>query len=727
MRGFSVKLVLLSALVAVGPVLEASAQLTEVVVTAERREENIQSVPIAVSAFDKAALENLQINSAIDIGASVPNLQTTPVTANATAIQVHMRGASVQTPGFITSESPVGIYQDGFYRGRLATSNLDFTDVERIEVLRGPQGTLYGRNTIAGAINIVSRTPEDDFWADASVGFGEFDTIKVKGSIGGPIREGALAASAAIVYHDRDEGYIKNPALGRDLGEFENISGRAKLSYYGSDNFDAVLSVWANSSENDGFTGIPYGPDFFSPGFLTVDTGVPTSGDFYTQLTPLASRGDAEEFGLSLTAKWDLSDNVTLRSITGYSDTEDIFDFDLSGGYALGIPGLFIESTSNSEQFSQELLFQGDALDGAFDWQAGLFYLNEKGQQDYTASAFAAALAPAFPPAFTNLFFEDTENETDSYAIYAQATYDLTERLAITGGIRWTREEKQFHYNVSDSLLVSFDGARGDFSFILDESYEDVSPKVTLDFQANDNVLLYATISESFQSGGFQTLCLGNPFCAMTPFGPQEVLSYEAGIKADLLDNRLRINGAIFKAKYDDIQQAALLGGAFPIQNVGEVDVTGLELEVILTPVDGLRIFANAGYADEDYQSLDPNSEAAISGATELPGLPEISGRIGFDYEASLGNSDLVTRFGADYVYSDDYFSEVTNALLIDGYGRANAFVALGAAEDSWELRLEGRNISDEEDIVSGIFGNGVNERTVLPPREWMLSAKFSF
>jgi len=727
MRQNSKHILMLSAFAVFAPALAAKAQLTEVVVTAERREENIQSVPIAVSAFDRTALENLQINSAVDIGASVPNLQTTPITANATAVQVHMRGASVQNPGFTTSESPVGIYQDGFYRGRLATANLDFTDVERIEVLRGPQGTLYGRNTIAGAINIVSRTPDDDMWADASIGYGEFETLKIKGSVGGPIKEGVLAASAAIVYHDRGEGFIKNPALGRDLGEFENIAGRAKLHYYGSDSFDAVLSAWGSSSENDGFTGIPYGPDFFSPGFLAVDTGVPTSGDFYTQLTPLASQGDAEEYGVSLTVTWDLSDSVSLKSITGYSDTDDLFDFDLSGGYALGVPGLFIESTSNNEQFSQEFLFQGEALDGALDWQAGLFYLNEQGEQTYTASAFAAAFSAAFPAEFTNLFFEDTENETDSYAVYAQATYDITDRLALTGGIRWTREEKEFRYNVTDSFLVSFDGMRNDFSFVLDESYEDVTPKVTLDFQATDNVLLYATIGEGFQSGGFQTLCLGNPFCAINPFGPQEVLSYEVGVKADLLDDRLRINGSIFKADYDDIQQTSLVGGAFPIQNVGEVDVTGVELEVIVTPTDGLTIFANAGYADEDYQSLDPTSAAALAGATELPGLPEFSGRIGFDYEASLGNSDLVTRFGADYVYTDEYFSEVTNALLIDSYGRANAFVALGAAEDAWEIRLEGRNISDEEDIVSGIFGNGVNERTVLPPREWMLTAKFSF
>ena len=701
--------------------MAAQAVVDEMVVSAERREEGIQTVPIAVSAFDTATLENLQINSAVDLGASVPNLQTTSVTANATAIQVHMRGASVQTPGFTTSESPVGIYQDGVYRGRLATANLDFTDVERIEVLRGPQGTLYGRNTIAGALNIVSRTPGDEMWANASVGYGEFETLKVKGSVGGPIQEGSLAASAAIVYHDRDEGFIDNPALGRDVGRFENIAGRAKLHYYGHEAWDAVLSVWAFSSENDGWNGIPYGPGFSAPG------NTPTSGDFYTQLTPLASQGDSEEFGASLNLSWDVNDNLTLKSITGYSDTDDLFDFDLSGGYALGTPGLFVESTSNNEQFTQEFLLQGTAADGALDWQAGVYYLNEKGEQYYTTSAFAQALAPAFPAAFTNLFFENTENETDSYAVYAQGTYSFTDQLSVTAGLRWTREEKDFQYNVIDSLLITFDGVRNDMSFPLSESYEDITPKLTVDYQITDDILIYGTIAEGFQSGGFQGLCLGNPFCAMNTFGPQDVLSFEAGTKMDLLDDRLRVNGAIFYAKYDDIQQTALVGGAFPLQNVGEIDVKGVELEVVATPTDGLTIFANAAYADEEYQRLNPASGAAIAGATKLPGLPEFSGRVGFDYERALGNSDLVTKFGADYTFSDEYFSEVTNALKIDSYGRTNAFIALAAAEDKWEVRLEGRNITDEDDAVSGIFGNGVNMRTVLPPREWMLTAKFSF
>ena len=712
-----------SAIALLTPVV-ANAAIDEMVVSAERREEGIQSVPVAVSAFDADFLETLQINSPVDLGSSVPNLQTTAITANATAIQVHMRGASVQTPGFTTSESPVGIYQDGVYRGRLATANLDFTDVERIEVLRGPQGTLYGRNTIAGAINIVSKTPGDDLWADASFGFGSYDTVKLRGSLGGPISEGNLAASASVIYHNRDDGYIRNAALNEDVGEFENIAGRVKLHYYGHDAIDAVLSVWAFSSENDGWNGIPYGPDLFSPGFLGPSS-TPTAG-FYTQLTPLESQGDSEEIGVSLNLSWDITDNITLRSITGYSDTDDLFDFDLSGGYALGIPGLFVQSTSNNEQLTQEFLLQGNALDGTLEWQTGVYYLKEEGEQSYTTSATASVLIPAAPAGFYNLFFENTENETESYAVYAQATYNFTDRFALTGGLRWTREEKDFNYNVEDSLLITFDGTFNDIAFALEETYEDVSPKVTLDFQATDDLLLYATYAEGFQSGGFQGLCLGNPFCAMNTFGPQDVRSYEIGLKADLLDNRLRINGAVFHAQYDDIQQTALLGGAFPLQNVGEVDVTGVELEVVANPVEGLTIFGNVGYADDEYESLDPTSGAALAGATQLPGLPEWSGRVGFEYEHGF-NNDMAISFGADYTYSDEYFSEVTNALLIDDYGRTNGFIALGNTDGRWEFRLEGRNLTDEEDNVSGIFGNGVNERTVLPPREWMFTAKVAY
>jgi iron complex outermembrane receptor protein len=694
----------------------ASAQIEEIMVTAERRSESIQTVPVAVSAFNFDQLEMLQIDSAEDLGPSVPNLRTDESTANATAIQVHMRGASVQNPGFAVSESPVGIYQDGVYRGRLATSNLEFSDVERIEVMRGPQGSLYGRNTIAGAINIVSRTPDDDRWANGSIGYGKFETSKVKGSVGGPIQEGSMAASFAFSYGNRDGGYIYNAALDEDVGEFEDLAGRGKLHFYGNDNFDAVFTAWAFSSDNDGWSGIPFGPGFGAPGDDPSASFYPqiTHESFYTQLTSFPSRGEADETGMALDMSYDIGD-MTLRSITGYSDTDDEFDFDLSGGWALGFAGLIVESTSNVQQITQELQLLGNSLNGKLEWLTGLYYLSEEGESTYQVTIGVP------------LFFENTENETESFAVFGQATYDLSDRLALTGGARWTHEEKDFHYDLTHSLSNPLT------AFSLDETYSQFSPKVTLDFQMNENILFYGGISTGYQSGGFQALCFGNPVCAARTFGPQDVISYEVGVKGDFLDNRLRVNATTFLAQYDDLQQTETLGFGFFLANVGEVDVFGIELEVTAEPTEGLTLFANLGYADENYKKLNPGSAAALSGADELPGLPEFSGRFGFEYARSataLNNwlhASLTAKFGADLAYSDEFFSTVDNTMLMDSSNRLNAFLSLGTDDGRWEFRFEGSNITGEKDTVSGIAGGGVNERTILPPSEWMAKIKFSF
>ena len=698
--------------------------LPEVLVTAERRAENLQSVPIAVSAFDASLIDRLQIGDVKDIGENVPNLQTYTLTANASAFQVHMRGASVQNAGLNTSESPVGIYEDDIYRGRLATANLELTDIERIEVLRGPQGTLYGRNTVAGAVKLISRTPGDEFWANGSLGYGSFETSKVAASIGGPLQEGQLAASAAFVYHNRDEGYFNNPTLGTEPGEYENWAGRAKLHFYGSDDWDVVATIWGNSSDNDGYNGVPYGPvTGTADGSVAPSVpGVPAGG-FYDTFTAIPDSGDSEQWGTNVNVTWDINDAVTLKSITGYTDINDEFNFDLNGGIRGFGSGLIITSDSDHEQFSQELQLLGTAMDDRLDWLLGVYYLDEEGSQTFGGNISFA------PPSLIPLFTEMTENSTESISVFGQLTYDITDRLAITGGVRWTQDDKDFDYMVAfpdDPTTPLVDESALITNPTLDETFESTDGKIGLDFQVNDQVLLYGSISTGFQAGGFQTLCFGSPVCAGTIYDPQEVINYEVGVKADLLDNRLRINANVFHAQYDDIQQTALSGGGFPQQNVGEVDVTGFELEVTAIPIDGLNLYATFGYADDEYEDLDPTSRAALVGATSLPSLPEYSAKVGFDYSFPVANG-LKASFGADYFVTDDYFTESTNALEIDGYDRWNGFLSIGEEDGRWEFVLSGKNLADSDDLVSGIAGNGTNVRTVLPPREIMGTVKFKF
>jgi len=695
----------------------------EIIVTAQRREAKLQDVPLAVSAFDESTIEKLQINVVKDIGQNVPNLQTYTVTAGAQAMQVHSRGASVQNPGFNASESPVGIYQDDVYFGRLASANLDLADIERIEVLRGPQGTLYGRNTIAGAIKIISRTPGNDSWANASLGIGNYQTLKVTGSVGGPIEEDALAGSLSVVYDDRNDGWQTNSNLGNEPGEYENLVMRGKLHWYQGDFFDAVLTAWGADLENDGYNGVPYASPPDSSG---KDTGGPLGTNFYDNLSGSGvNYGESDQSGASLNLSFNFS-GATLRSISAFNSIDDKFGFDLSGGGGIGVEtgnnGLLINSDSSMDTISQELQLLGQAFGGSVDWLVGLYYQNEDGKQLYSGKLTIPNFAP--PPATIPIFdfSEDVDTDTDSYAAFAEATWRITDRLSVVGGGRWTKDEKEYK-NTCTGLTCTGSSAN------LDESFDEFTGKIGVDFKLTDDALVYLLFSQGFQAGGFQTLCFGDlsANCAGTFYDPQTVDSIEAGLKSDWLDNTLRLNIAGFYAMYDDIQQTGLVGGKFPLINVGEVDVYGAEMEVSWTPTENLNIYGFVGWQESDYGDLNPGATAVLTGADELPSNPNFTGKLGFSY--TLGVSDLVEAFyGADVYYTDDYFSTVDNALEIDSYARLNGYVGIGAPDKTWQVVLTGRNITDEEDNVSGIYFPGVtNIRTALPPAEYMLTFKMNY
>ncbi|UCG71876.1 MAG: TonB-dependent receptor [Chromatiales bacterium] len=701
-----------------GPAL---AQMDEIVVEATRREADLQSVPLAVTALGAEQIAKLQIDTTQDIGDNVPNLQTYTVTAGAQALQLHARGASVQNPGFNTSESPVGFYVDDVYHGRLASINLDLTDIERIEVLRGPQATLYGRNTIAGAVKVITRSPGDELFANASVGAGDYDTVQAKGAIGGPIIEGALAASLAVNYHQRDEGWIDNPTTGDELGEFENKIGRLKLHYYGIDNLDVNLSVWGVDAQNDGYNGIPYVP------FLQSSPTGPASplGNFYDNFSSGGvSDGDTDQSGGNLQVTWDVW-GMQLRSITAIADIDDEFSFDLAGGGLGGVAGsdgLLVDSSSNMDSWSQEFQLLGTSFSDKLSWIAGFFYLNEDGDQVYTG-----VLAPFFD------FREDVENETDSYAAFAEGTWQFTDRLSATVGLRWSKDEKDYRITCSDGPgggNSCTPTPSGSFTVSLDENYDEWTPKFGLDYQINEKWLTYLTAAKGFQAGGFQTLCFGNLQCAARDYDPQTVWSYEAGFKGDMLDDTVRLNAAVFYAAYEDIQQTVptpvfdnnvppnIIGTTFPLDNVDDVDVWGVELETFWTPVENLNFFGSLGFMDADDVSATGN---------DLPSNPDLTVRLGFDYTREL-TSAIELFFGADLNYSDNYYTEVNNDLQIDDYTRGNGFIGIGRPDGRWQLVGTMKNISDEDDNVSGLnVPFATNIRTPLPPREYMVTLKVAY
>lgn len=707
--------------------------IDEIIVTAQRKDEKLQDVPLAVTALDSQQLERLQISVVRDIGQNVPNLQIYTITAGAEAIQVHARGASVQNPGFNASESPVGFYEDDVYHGRLASLNLDLADVERIEVLRGPQATLYGRNTIAGAVKIVTRTPGDQPFGSASFGYGDFDTLEIAGTLGGPVRQGSLAGSVAALYTKRSGGWQFNPMTGEDLGAYENWAVRGKAHWYGKDDLDVVATAWALRATNDGYNGVPYVP--FSKGATPPDDlapqpSAPLNGEFYANYSPAgANFGATSQAGATLTGSYRLG-SVTVRSITGFTDIDDKFGFDLAGGGYFGIQGvngLLISSTASLTSWSEELQLQGSSFGGGLDWIGGLYFLNENGTQ-----SFGGETLP-----FVS-FRENSATNTDSYAVFAEGTWHFTGALSLVAGVRYTRDDKTYRDECTEPVAGSCVTAAPPIDPVvnLKKSFDEVTPKVGVNYKFDEDLLGYLQYSRGFQAGGFQTLCFGNLAagpngCAGNVFGPETVDSFEAGVKSEFFGRSLRLNAAVFYAMYKDLQDT-LVGGAgnFPTANVGDVDVYGLELELDWQPIERLRAFVTLGLQENatiDRKGTTAGCQDPQTGCTlvakDLPALPNVSGKIGFSYRVPV--SDRVGfLYGADVYYTDSYYSESRNLLKIGSYSRLNGFFGIEEPGGRWQIVLRGKNVTHREDNVSGLYAGGyTNVRTPLPAAEYMLTA----
>ena len=686
----------------------------DILVTALRTTTRLQETPIAITALTGDALDDQQIVNVQDIAKAVPGLTLIPVSANPSTFQLALRGGTEQTPGLIVSEPVVGIYVDDVYRGRLQGSNLQMADIERVEVLRGPQGTLYGRNTFSGALKVITRTPgADDRWYKASIGYGSFDEVRGDLSVGGGIADN-LGASVSVFYRDQGDGWIFNRATNRDVGRERNFVGRGKLAY---DNgpLKIVASASYSKDTNDGYlpVNVRFVPDAARVSFATrvfTDNAQPVlAGNPYVTSSPTPSRGETEVFTAGLDVAYEIGD-VTLRSITAYVDTQDFFRWDLAGGQQVA-PSVFIStfdraSASEAKQWSQELQLTGAAMDGKLNWLAGVFYFNEKGTQDFRDAFFGFALP---------LFVQRTD--TDSYAIFAQANYALTDRTSITLGGRYTKDDKRFDATIA---------APANLVTGLDASFDAFTPKLGLEHKFSDDAMGYVSVSRGFKAGGFNGLSRV-PAVLNAVYQPQTVWAYEAGLKADLLDRKLRSNLAVFINDIDDLQQTAQRGTDFPQINVGSARVWGVELELTANPFPGLDLFSAISYNNGKYTDLIPTADAATSGARDIPLVSDWQVRLGGTFEQPI-TDDLLFRIGGNMNHTGAYNSVVTNALVVNGWTRIDGFAALATADRKLEFNLSVQNLTDEVTYTSGIVGPPFQPAlNVLRPRTWMAMVKFNY
>ncbi len=717
----------------------AAAVLEEIVVTSERREASLQDVPIAVSALSLQQLDRLQINDSRDLQRYVPSLNMFNNITHPSNLSLSLRGGLQQDASLVVAESPVGMYVDDIYVGRLNGNNITMSDLERVEVLRGPQGTLYGRNTGYGAIRFISRTPGEDQWLNASVGAGNDDQLLLKASAGGPMGD-SWAGSLAGQWREKDGQYFNfDPSANTDTGLEENLSLRGKLRYMGLDNFDAVLSVTYSDSENDsnqmptGTTpGIadtcqdlvddPMGtcPDGVTTQFTSNDLvftaadpsgvsnprAVKTAWGAREPAPPLRDKPQAstDQTIVGLTLSWDITENLTLRSITGYVGLEGNFMTDFGGNN-----GAIGGSDTDSDQITQEFQLLGTAFDDRLNFVTGLFYLNEEADQLW---GWSAGPAPGLALSGSTLSVE-----TDSISVFGEASYNITDALKVTAGLRYTEDDKDLDYTYQLLLapvpLVTFTDS---------QKPDDWTPKLAIDYLfetggALDSMLLYASYAEGFKGAGWSTISITTPVHAR--YDAETNQTYEGGLKAQWFDNRLRTNFAYYFSDIQDIQQNAtviLEGGAlaFPVQNSGDAEIQGLEFEISAVPIEGLNLFfSGTAFTDGEYKNLKPEGAAAkapfIYGIdeAETPQTPDYTFNVGFDYTFDFRKQFLgAVTFGMDYYEIDEYITAATNDFRNSGWDQLNGYISVDIG-DNWQLKLTGKNLTDEDNITSGSRGLG--------------------
>jgi iron complex outermembrane receptor protein len=711
---------------------EASSRSTSdavetIYVTATRREQDVQDVPIAMDVFDSDRLRQSRVESIADLQFLSAGLKI----AGGNIVRIALRGIGPNsiTP---TSESGVGSFLDGVFLGSPYHQSRAFYDLERVEILRGPQGTLYGRNATVGAFNYITKAPTDVFEAGAEATLGDDDLFETTGYLSGPLVADALAARMAFRVEQHD-GYAKNLNDGQLLDAADNWSVRTRLAYEPTDTIDVDLTL--DYSRDDGYTALPA---------LRSDPSLPTLYEFlagaFFGAPPmpdderevdqnLIRAGEIRTQGAALDVKWDVG-WATLTSITSQRDVhQDSPSGDIDFTRA---PLLDFTNVVDVEQTTQDL-YLVSTNEGPFDWTLGATYFREKTETSglLTVSPFVGG---------GTLLLQSPELKTEAYAVYGEGTYRILDALALTAGVRYSHEKKEKHEaDVCASVTCAPPGLA---EFEVDDDWDEVTPHVALTYQLAEDVMLYASVGGGFKAGGFN---------ALTPqsvsYDPEKSTTYEMGMKSDLYDRLLHLNVAAFRTDYDDLQVEQRVATPTPhleIRNAASARVYGVEAEFVVRPVDALSFDGNVAYLDTEYEEFD---EAIVdfqsvgppvtfdATGNELSSAPEWSANLGAQLFVPLrGLGELTLR--GEYSYQDDVFFTPSNSSTFteDGYSWFNARVGFESQDSHWNVAAWVKNITDEEVFASlspggpevpgfsaAIFGN------VMPPRTYGATIGYRF
>jgi iron complex outermembrane receptor protein len=757
------------------------AAIEEITVTARRREENVQDVPIAMSVVGGKELEVTGTATLAQLQQLVPNLQVISFNPRNTNVNIRGLGSNV---AFANDglENGVGFYIDQVYYGRLGQSQFDLVDLEQVEVLRGPQGTLFGKNTTAGAVNISTRLPTFDPEFNIDGGTGDYDGRQLQGSASGPIIADVLAGRLSLADVHRD-GFIEDVTTGsQSVQNYDNSTARGQLLYTPTDALNVRLIA------DYGRQRLHCCVNLLEQTFTTYENGAPIVNNFeqraaragYTPLPmdPYDRKTDADSPFAADSSTWGTSvqadyafDNVALTSITAWRE----WKWDpANDGDGTALPVITLAQQKNrQEQASQEIRLASSGVH-TLDYVVGLYYfwqiVDGYGATAYGASApnwFLPAVPVAISDAALNGFTaRSTSNpETNSYAAFGQTTWHINDALSLTTGLRYTFEEKNGSYTqvqvagapldtLPAAAAAAAQGIRNAFNPNTDYTVHShdgsVSGTVNLAYQLSDGALVYATYSRGGKSQGLNLAVL--PAGVSAVVDPEKVNSYEIGAKSELFDRRLTLNGAVFRTDISDYQTAiteqvvGTVNFRNYISNIPEARSQGVEFDARLVLADNFWVTASGAYADAYYvdypngptpvEALNPTpTNPAGSPSTDLSdepiaGAPKYSGALGVDYTRPLDRWGLEFYGHADYAYRSSFYTEVSDSKYseVDSFGLVNARLGVRSDNGRWDCSAWAKNLLDEDYFTAlRVASTGTVAAQVGDPRTLGVTLRTTF
>lgn len=666
--------------------------LEEITVVAQRRAENLQDVPIAISALSEAAIEKADIHDLTDIATRVPSLTYSPFSPGQNIIA--LRGVSSNDDGAGTDNS-VAIFVDEVYLGRVSNINPEMFDIERVEVLRGPQGTLYGKNTIGGAINIVSTRPDTErFSAKLRGNFGNYERTDFAGLLTGPISEN-IAGKFSFSYRNRD-GWVDNVVLGKKQKDDDVQAYRGQLLYT-SENTEVMFTADYNRLDVEDMARIPQTQVVGALGPI-VDQYHALCGNRGPKCSTNPSDGFAKRdaWGVSLHITHDFGIGE-LKSISAYRENEVDWEMDSVG---VSIP-LTDDILDKTDQFTQEIRWSGDT--DTLNYVFGFWYLNEQTNRFEVFDIIADK----------NISSSDRYrqiNETDSYAGFGQVDWEMTEGVTLTVGGRYTYDKKEI---INDAVAGDFVVINQTFANTREETWTSFIPKISLTWQPQETMTIYGTIAKGFKSGGFPAA--PTTIVDTEPLEQEEALNYEIGLKSDLLDN-MRLNTAFFYTEYEELQIQSFgprLGciedpatpqiecfGVFQTFNASDAEAKGVELELTWVPIENLTLSGFYSYLDSEFTDTNvPGSVFEGQTGNDLIRAPRNKYSINAEYVLPLnGRGELSANIS--YRYTDDQRGELEPYAIQPSFDLFDARLAWNSPNDTLEIAVWGKNLFDEEYVT---------------------------